>query len=132
MNHFIRVILIFLLAMIPTIVIASGFNVGSFVRDVTVQEPIRCDPTCDGTPVGIDLFPGETKTEEVQISNSADEDLEVMLIVSILTDEIEVTVPNAFVVPARGDTTQEITYHAPARARPGMYLVVIGVERGEY
>ncbi len=132
MTHFMRVILIFLLAMIPTIVIASGFNVGSFIRDVTVREPITCEPTCDGTPVGINLFPGETKTEEVTISNSSDEDLEVMLVVEILTDEIEVTVPNAFLVPGGGSTTQEITYHAPGRARPGMYLVVIGVERGEY
>ena len=132
MNHFIRVILIFLLAMIPTIVIASGFNIGSFVRDITINEPISCDPACDGTSVGINLFPGETKVEEVTISNSGGADLEVILTVSILTDEIEVTVPNAFVVPARGSTTQEMTYHAPARASAGQYPVFIGVGRVEY
>ncbi len=127
------VILIMFSIITAQVVISSGYTVGFWPFNITIGEPIHCEPACDSTEVTLNLFPGETQELERKIFNASEANLDVMFTVEVTPDDnIEVTIPDVFLVPGRGDTVQRIFISATKRAEPGEYRLVIGVDRGEY
>jgi len=136
MNKTLQVLIIVVIgAILPVTVFASGFNVGAIRFAITVEEPIHCDPVCNGEgEIPLNLFPGETQPVEIEVFNRSDKNLDVMFRANCTpdSDDLEVTIPETFLVPGQGSTTQTIFITASERAEPQEYKCVLDVDRGEY
>jgi len=112
------------------IAFAGGYYLGQIVGHVVVKEPITWTPT----EFTVELFAGETKTQDITVSNAANVDLNVTVDVTVDSPEnIEATAPPYITVPAGASATLTITIHAFDWAEPtteeSIYTVFINLSR---
>ena len=138
MNKTLQVLIITIIAVgiVSGLALASGFNVGQIRFVINVEEPIHCEPACDGEgdDIHLNLFPGEEQTVEIQVFNRSDKNLDVEFRANCTpdSDDLQVTLPDIFLVPGDGSSVQRIFLRAAERTEPQEYKCVLSVDRGEY
>ena len=123
------VIVIMIVALLPTIIIASGE--GNKVGDIKVTVTVRENIIISKETIVVSMFPGETEEREVELENKASVDSAITLTLTIDPDNqgVIATIAKDVVVPANGSTTRTVTIKARNNAVLDKYEVTIGVYR---
>jgi uncharacterized membrane protein len=110
------------LLVVPLAVV--GYRIMTVEGVVTVEEAIQVDPET----FAVSLYPGESHTETVTVSNLSSSNLAVSL-TTTSTPGIITSVPTGMAVPGKGSVTFNIVVAANAGAAPGIYEVHIATAR---
>lgn len=96
--------------------------------EVTVEE---CLDFVGPSSFQILLYPGETETVQITISNISSVSLEVDLVSTITggAGGLTVDIPKKITIAGKGETTVNINMLAGKSAVPGTYLITIDFER---
>ena len=103
------------------------YTIVSVDGTVTVEEAITVAPET----FTVTLYPAETVTETLTLSNAGSVGIEVNFIATVdpVDPEMTVSVPAKVTVPAEGSTTADIDVIASKSAVPGTYTISVGVTR---
>jgi len=95
-------------------------------NDVTIPE---CLDFVGANSFEVVLYPGETETVQVTISNQSSVALEVDLVSTVTGVGLTVNIPKKITVAGKDETTVNINILAGKSAIPGTCLITIDFER---
>ncbi len=116
-----------LIAVAVPLVAFAAYTILTMTGQVTVQESITVTPTT----FTASMYPGESYTQSLTLSNASSVAVDVSFTSSIspVTTEVTLTAPNKVTVPATGSATAQVSVVASKSAAPGAYVVSVGVAR---
>ena len=105
----------------------AAYTIITITGEVTVEEAITVSP---GSFTAT-MYPSETHTATLTLSNAASVGIEVNFTASVspASPEITVAVPAKVTVPATGSATADIDVRASKSAVPNTYTISVGVTR---
>lgn len=120
-------IVVVVIALVIPLVAFAAYTILILTGEVTVSEAITVTPTS----FTASMYPAETVTETLTLTNAGSIAIEVNFTWSIdpVGPEITVTVPAKVTVPGAGSTTADIKVAASKSAVPGSYSISVGVTR---
>lgn len=129
MNIIRSVVVIMIVALLPTIIIASGE--GDKVGDIKVTVTVRENIVIPKETITVNMFPGETEQREIELENKASVASAVILTLTIDPDNqgVSATIVKDVLVPANASITRTVTIKARNNAVPDKYDITIGVYR---
>lgn len=124
-RHLPKPILVLLILLLLSGTAYAAYLITTITGEVKVEEAITVSPVS----FTMTLYPGESKSQEIELTNASSVAIAVSLNVTV-TGGLDVIVPDSITVKKDKTETFEIEVRAPLDIEPGTYTIKVEVRRG--